>query len=963
MKSLRQRSATAAAFAKEWRGRGYEKGEAQKFWLSLLRDVCGEEHPERLINFEVPVRTASGHTGFIDAYIPSTRTLIEMKGRSVDLLREARQSDGRLLTAYQQAERYRTGLRWSEQPRWIVTCNFRRFLVYDMERPEDEPESIALADLGREFYRLDFLTDTAAGRRAKEERVSVMAGRLVGELYDGLRACYLNPDDDASLRALNVLCVRLVFCLYAEDSGVFPEKDQFFHYLHPYSADDTRDALLRLFRCLDTPEESRDPYSPAALLAFPYVGGGLFTEEAEVPRFTPELREALLWQASLGFDWSGISPTVFGAVFESTLNPATRRAGGMHYTSVQNIHRLIDPLFLDSLTKELDTILADTNARRRRISLAAYQERLASLTFLDPACGSGNFLTETYLSLRRLENRAIEAIYGGERLMAGMHNPVRVSISQFHGLEVNDFAVSVSRVALWIAEAQSLMETERVVQREMAFLPLPAYEGVREANALRQPWQDIVEPERLSYIIGNPPFVGARLKTQAQAADMEAVFGKEWTGLGNLDYVCAWYKLAADLMTLCAERGNTDTRAAFVSTNSVSQGEQVALLWEPLCAGRGVRINFARRTFRWDSEAFSKAHVHVVVIGFSLSETKPCLLWPSPAAGGAKDGETDSTPAPVPHINGYLLPAPDVFVQPRKTPLCPVPTIGIGNKPIDGGAYLFTAEERDSFTAREPAAAPLFRPWYGAEELIKQKPRYCLWLGDCTPAELRRMPACLERVERVRALRLASKSAGTRKLADRPTRFHVENMPATESVAIPRVSSEKRAYIPMGLLPPTSLGSDSMHIIPGATAYHFGVLESRTHMAWTRAVCGRLEMRYRYSKDVVYNNFPWPAAPSEADTKRVEQTAEGILAARALYPDSSLADLYDERAMPAELRRAHEANDRAVASLYGLPPDLTEEETVARLFALYQKLARRSDKSAKRASKTAPAKRKAKKND
>ena len=903
-------------FVEEWRGKGYEKGQSQPFWLSLLRDVLGVERPETFIRFEEQVKL--DHTSFIDAYIPETHVMIEQKGSNKDLRKSIPQSDGSVLSPFQQAKRYAGELPYSMRPRWIITCNFRQFLVYDMENPNGEPFEILLEDLPREYYRLRFITHRGNEHLRREMEVSMQAGEIVGRLYDALLAQYIDPSAPETLRSLNVLCVRLVFCLYAEDAGVFGRRDMFHDYLAHFDADDLREALIRLFSVLDQPIAERDPYLRDDLAAFPYCNGGLFRGDIEIPRLTDDIRNLLLEHASLDFDWSLISPTIFGAVFESTLNPETRRAGGMHYTSIENIHRVIDPLFFASLERQFSAAVSEPVARVRNKRLLALQEQLASLTFFDPACGSGNFLTETYLSLRRLENRIIREVHHGQKFIGVYNNPIRVSINQFYGIEINDFAVTVATTALWISESQMFNETLNIVDMDDDFLPLESYHNIRKGNALQIDWADVV-PQKLDYIMGNPPFVGARLMSEEQKADLLQVFGKNWKNIGNMDYVCGWYKKAADLMQ------TKHCRTAFVSTNSITQGEQVANLWKPLFAD-GIHIDFARRTFRWDSEASLKAHVHCVIVGFSRETTDRKIIY---------DGEQIIEAE---NINAYLVDGPDICVAGRPRPLCDVPAIGIGNKPIDGGNYLFTREEMEDFIKREPAAAKFFRPWYGAEEFIHRRPRYCLWLGDCTPHELRSMPLCLERVRNVRELRLASKSAGTRKLADTPTRFHVENMPKSNYLLIPRISSEKRRYVPMGFMEPTEFTSDAVHIIPNATLYHFGVLESNVHMAWMRAVCGRLEMRYRYSKDIVYNNFPWPE-PTDEQRAEIERTARGILDARAAQPDSSLADLYDELTMPRQLREAHRDNDRAVLRAYGFPTEaskMSESQCVAALFKLYQ---------------------------
>ena len=624
-------------------------------------------------------------------------------------------------------------------------------------------------------------------------------------------------------------------------------------------------------------------------------------------------------KASEDFDWSQISPTIFGAVFESTLNPETRRSGGMHYTSIENIHKVIDPLFLDELREEFDAIKALKVPKIRNDKAEAFREKLAKLTFFDPACGSGNFLTETYISLRRLENEALMLVTGGQMLL-DFGGIIKVSIGQFYGIEINDFAVTVAKTALWIAESQMMKETEEIMNTNLDFLPLKSYANIVEGNALRTDWETVVPKDKLDYIMGNPPFVGARLMGKEQKDDLFDVFGAKWKNAGNLDYVSCWYKKAADLMK------GTHIRTALVSTNSVSQGESVAILWKPLFED-GVHIDFAHRTFRWDSEASIKAHVHCVIIGFSIAPFYK-----------AKVIYSAERPLIVDNINAYLVDADNVFVESRTNPLCDIPKIGIGNKPIDGGFYLFTEEEKNEFIKKEPQAEKWFRPWIGSHEFINRYFRYCLWLGECPPNELRKMPECLKRVQAVRDYRLLSPSAGTVKLADTPTRFHVENMPKGNYIVVPEVSSERRKYIPMGFLDPYVLSSNLVKVIPNAEIYHFGVLTSNVHMAWVRAVCGRLKSDYRYSKDIVYNNFPL-CNPTAEQKKKIEETAQAILDARALYPDCSLADLYDEVAMPPELRKAHQANDKAVMQAYGFWGKLnTESACVAELMKMYQKM-------------------------
>lgn len=913
MLTEKQQRTAAAEFIKRWQGRGYEKGESQLFWIDLLTNVYGISDAANFICFEQQARL--DHTSFIDAMIPSTHVMIEQKSLGKNLRQPIKQSDGNMLTPFQQAQRYSAVLPYSERPRWIVTCNFVEFDVYDMENPKGEPSRIELKDLEQEYYRLQFLVEVRSVHLERELQVSMQAGEIVGRIYDELIKQY-DKTDPMALRSLNILCVRLVFCFYAEDAGVFPRHDMFHDYLESFDVPSMRMALLQLFDTLNTPTDKRSKYIRPDLAAFPYTNGGLFAEETDIPQFTPELRNTLLKHASLDFDWSLISPTIFGGVFESTLNPETRRAGGMHYTSVENIHKVIDPLFMNQLWREFEACKELPNDKKRVAALLALQDKIAGLRFFDPACGSGNFLTETYLSLRRLENEILSIVFNRtERSI--FENPIKVNIHQFYGIEINDFAVTVATTALWISEAQMIAETERIVNHDIDFLPLKSYANIHEGNSLRTDWNSVCNKNELDYIIGNPPFVGARLMSESQKEDMLAIFGAKWKNVGNIDYVGAWYKRAADYMQ------GTEIQAALVSTNSISQGEQVANLWQPLFE-QGVRINFAHRTFRWDSEASLKAHVHVVVVGFSYVEWKQKLLFDN----GQK--------LEVSNLNAYLCDAPDVFIYSRSTSLCDVPPLLTGSQRIDNDNFMFDDDTKEEFIRREPKAAPLFRQWYGAVEFLRQQPRWCLYLGNCSPRQLNELPNCKRIVEKVRNYRLSSKRKGTIKAADYPSHFGLEVIPESNYMIVPVVSSEKRKYVPMGFMTPDILCSNQVNLIPSATLYHFGVLESNVHMAWMRAVCGRLKSDYRYSKDIVYNNFPWPEATDEQRAE-IAQAAQRILDARQLYPDSSLADLYDPTLMPHELLKAHRDNDRLVMRLYGFPTSMTETECVAQLFKLYQK--------------------------
>lgn len=1013
----------AKKFVEYWTfQRGSEKGEDQQFWNSLLGEVLGLEDVKSHVQYQVPV-PMKGTTKFLDAWIPETRVLIEHKSRGVNL--DAPQAGHGGLTPYEQAVEYDNARPFDEKARWIVTCNFDEFRIYDRSKPLAPPLTLKLGNLPKEAYRLAFLVNPKEIAIDRELEISVQAGRIVGEIYDALLKQYnegsllslrgdsetrssgedskippslqnsKTPSSESNyLAALNRLCVRLVFCLYAEDAEIFP-KDCFRRLMEDTPAPFLRERLIRLFQVLDTPPDKRNPYLEPELCAFPYTNGGLFRLAAagtaaphmesrhlggddDIPPMTEDIRQLLIGASQ--FDWRDITPTIFGALFESTLNPETRRAGGMVYTSVENIHKVIDPLFLSDLTRRVNEVLGtteyteDTEKKTSVYSvssvvkkkLLALQDEMSALTFLDPACGSGNFLTETYICLRRLENRVIAALQQGQgELDLGIS--VKVSIAQFHGIEINDFAVAVAKTALWIAEAQMLQETAQILHREPNFLPLKDYNGIVEGNALRMDWGKIGLPNSVeknnaqgitdsiakgqgldpsavdriqhcaetvnraavrnyfSYIIGNPPFVGGKLMDASQKEDMLAIFGKKWKNLGNMDYVSCWYKKAIDFM-----RG-TDMRAALVSTNSLTQGQAVASLLGPLMSD-GLEIDFAWRTFIWDSESVEKAHVHCVIVGFHIKgssgfRTPQKIIFDNNTAISATN------------INGYLMDAPNIVIDNRTRPLCDVPLMDFGNMPNDGGNLLLTPEEYDAVLKSEPRLATVIRPFVGATEFINGKKRYCFWLKDASPEFMRSSPILRKRIETVRSLRLASTAAPTREKAKTPHLFFYISHPDTSYLLVPSASSENRRYIPIGFMDRMTIASNLVLIVPDATIYHFGILTSSTHMAWVRAIGGRLKSDYRYSNKVVYNNFPWPTVRDATTTvENVSKTAQAILDARAHHPESSYASLYDDTFMPPDLRAAHEANDRAVLAAYGLAPDTPEPEIVAHLFGLYAKM-------------------------
>ena len=917
-----EQRAAAKKFVEFWKDKGYEKGQSQPFWLSLLRDVFGIEQPEQFAVFESKANI--DHGGFIDIIIPSTRVLIEQKSINIDLRKPIKQSDGTPLTPFQQAKRYIIELPVSEHPRWVVTCNFSTFLVYDMDRPSGEPEEILLENLPTEFYRLSFLTDSGNERLKREMEVSIAAGDIVGLLYDAFAKQYVDPTSERALKSLNVLCVRLVFCLYADDAGIFGKKAMFHDYLMDFEARHMRKAIIEFFDVLDTLPENRDPYLDENLARFPYVNGGLFDEkDIEIPHYTDEIKNLLLNKASGDFNWSEISPTIFGAVFESTLNPETRRSGGMHYTSLEIIYKIIDPLFYEGLKIELDEINSIAVEKTKIQKLDEFQLRLSSLKFLDPACGSGNFLTETYISLRRLENEMLSIKLKGQIQMGDeLYNPIQVSIGQFYGIEINDFAVTVARTALWIAESQMMKETESIINMQLDYLPLKSYANITHGNALRIDWESVVSKRELSYIMGNPPFVGYSNQSKEQKAEMLSVYvdekGKPFKTAGKIDYVAAWYYKAAQYMIA------TQIRTAFVSTNSITQGEQVTAVWYPLFDMFGINITFAHRTFKWNSEANEKAAVHCVIVGFDIGCDNEKIIF---------DGEWKKT---VMNINPYLIDGPNIFVESRKKPLCDVPEMITGNRPADGGHLIIEDADLTAFIKADPLSEKYIRRFMGATEFINNKKRWCLWLVGVPATELRKMPEVLKRISACKKDRKNATDTGRRKLADTPALFREQINPDT-FIIIPATSSENRCYIPIGFLDKNTIVSNAVLIIPNASLYHFGILTSNVHNAWVRTVCGRLKSDYRYSKDIVYNNFPWPNVATIQKTE-IEKLSQAILNARKKEP-GSLADLYDERIMPFELLNAHRELNRAVMNLYGFPvEDFSEADRVAALMEMYQKL-------------------------
>ena len=925
-------------FVKRWNIDCKEDGNTAPFWLRLLGDVFGIEHPGEYIQFEETFKhEEKGNSLFVDAWIPSVNVLIEQKASNVELDKPYKRHGREFKSVYEQAAEYDSTLPRSQRSRYIIACNFHEFWIYDMDVPEAmrKPIKLSLSELPEHYHQLDFLVNKDANPKDVEEvKVSVKAGELVGKLYDALLKQYKDPSNVESQKSLNVLCVRIVFCLYAEDSGLFGGVDQFMKYLEGWKWQNARDALIQLFKVLDTKIEDRDPYLREDLAIFPYVNGGLFhNEDIEVPRITEEIYYIIVDEMSRGFDWSVISPTIFGAVFESTLNPETRRSGGMHYTSVSNIHKVIEPLFLNGLKDEFKKIVdvPDSEkyiANRKETTLKydyknkleAFQNKLASLTFLDPACGSGNFLTETFICLRRLENKVIEELTGGYQLL-DLENPIKVSISQFYGIEINDFAVTVAKTALWIAESQMMKETEDIIRKDLDFLPLKTNAYIHEGNALQMDWEDIVTKRKLNYIMGNPPFNGA-MTMKGKRGDLEIAF-PECKKVGEIDYVCGWYAKAAKFIA------GTMIYCAFVSTNSVCQGQSVELLWKPMFEEFGMKINFAYKSFVWDSETNQKAKVHCVIVGFSDVQTVnvPKVLFDAAGVNHIAN-----------NINAYLTDSPNVFITARKKALCTAPLMKMGNMPRDGGGFIIDNDEYQQIKKNDPEALSFLKQYMMGREFINNIKKYCIWLVGVSPNEIKKHPVLMEHIKKVYNYRINSKASATAILASKPTVFAQVVQPDHSYVAIPKVSSSKRKYIPIGFLSADIVAGDKLFVIPQGTLYHFAVLTSNVHNAWMRLTCGRLKSDYSYSNTIVYNNFPWPT-PTEAQKARIEKTAQGILDARANHPGDSLADLYDPLLMPADLRKAHIENDKAVMEAYGFNwHTMKEEDCVAELMKMYQKL-------------------------
>ena len=910
----------AKDFVNRWKAaEGNEQRESNSFWIELCMNVLGIANPTQHLDFE---RKVKGRR--IDVFYEDRSILIENKSRGIDLDEpeqrgKDRRGNVRWVTPFEQAKWYADNITpRSVMPKWIITCNFDEIRIYDLDREDAETsyETITLDELPDQYHRLSFFTRKENSRLEREKQLSVKAGEVVGKLYDSFSKAYRDiENDEREQRSLNILITRIVFLLFAEDAELLHERDAFYKYLKNFQINHMRQALIDLFSVLKTPKEERDPYMDPDLAAFPYVNGGLFEADIIIPQFDENTRFILLQEASAEFDWKDISPTIFGAVFESTLNPETRRAGGMHYTSIENIHKLTGPLFYDELKDELTAIEGAATEKERKFKLQAFRTKLASLKFLDPACGSGNFLTETYLSLRKLENRVLEDLYGGQMVM-GAFDPIQVTVDQFFGIEINDFAVEVAKTALWIAELQMLDETRQILSMWIDPLPLKTNDNIHEGNALRLDWNDVLPASECSYVIGNPPFLGHQDMSKAQHDDLDIVLA-DCKKHGKLDYVAGWYAKAVNYI------GDHEIGCAFVSTNSICQGEQVGILWDYLF-DKGANIEFAYRTFIWNSEATDQAHVHCVIVGFDKGDRKRKLIF--------HDGISEEAKL----INGYLFDGPRKSVASRSKNINPE-LVGYklvkGSQPTDGGGLLFKADEGEAFMARYPQLAYLLRKFVGADEFINGKYRYCLWLKDVDPSEYEDNTEIQERLKAVRKMRLSSPTASVKRDADTPQLFTQIRQPDSDYLLFPRHSSGRRDYLPIGFVSPDVIAGDAASFIPDADLYLFGVLSSTFHNAWMRVVCGRLKSDYRYSP-AVFNSFAFPK-PTVEQRHHIESCAKDVLDVRNSYEGTSLADLYDPDKMPDNLRSAHDALNQAVEAAYGVDFNGDEGQIVAHLFKLY----------------------------
>jgi hypothetical protein len=885
----------ALAFAREWADEASEDAEAKTFWNEFFQ-IFGISR-RKMASFEQRVKKLDGRDGYIDL-LWKGMLLIEHKSRGKDLDR-----------AHQQALGYFPGLKERELPRCILVSDFARFRLYDLD--EDSRHDFELKELHKHVRLFGFMAGYQTHALREQDPVNIKAAERMGRLHD------LIKESGYGGHPLEVFLVRLLFCLFAEDTGIF-ERQQFQEFIEQRTREDGSDLgpqLAALFDVLNRPEVSRLKTLDEQLAAFPFINGKLFAEPLPLAAFDTAMRQTLLDCCAL--DWSRISPAIFGSLFQSIMDKQARRNLGAHYTSEQNILKLIRPLFLDSLREEFEKVKANRNR------LAELHKKLRSLTFLDPACGCGNFLVIAYRELRLLELDILRELYQSGQQSLDVRNLLRLDVDQFFGIELEEFPAQIAQVALWLTDHQMNQQVSEEFGLYFARIPLKTSANIVCGNALRLDWNEVVPVERLSYIMGNPPFVGHQWRNAEQVADMNAIWGKEGR-FGRLDYVACWHKKAVSMM-----RENDSIAAAFVSTNSISQGEQVGILWPELMSAQ-VKINFAHRPFQWNSEARGKAAVHCVIIGFSLRDQPEKWLF---------EYETPSSEPQarkVSQLNPYLIDAANVVLPSRSGPFPGIPPMKKGSQPTDGGNLIMTQEEKEEFLRLEPEGKCYLRPYVGGEDFISGRSRWCLWLKDADLGKLRQLHHVMNRVKAVKEFRLKSPTASVLEFANQPTLFTQDRQPDFPYLALSEVSSENRRYIPIGFMEPDIIASNTLQIVVGATLYCFGVMNSAMHMAWVHTVCGRLESRIRYTPSV-YNNFPWPENPSAKQRQAVETAAQAVLDARAQFPDSSLADLYDPLTMPPVLLKAHRVLDKAVDAAYGKRDFKTEAERVAFLFDLYQK--------------------------
>jgi hypothetical protein len=898
--SMNEIRARCARFAEQWRDASDEDAEAKSFWDALFEAFGANRR--QLARYEHPVKLPGGTTKFIDV-LWKTQLLVEQKSRGKNL------DDARA-----QGQDYIPYLPADARPRYLVVSDFARFDVEDLHT--GERHQFRLEELADNASVLGFLGGYQPRRPSLEAPVNIQAVELLGDLHDALKEGKYPPHD------LERLLVRILFCLFAEDTGLF-DPDAFTDYIVNRTREDGSDIggqLQQFFNVLDTPIDQRQSRLDEALVGLPYVNGNVFSGRLTVAAMDRSMRDALL--RCVDFDWSKVHPGIFGSLFQGVMDSKERRAVGAHYTSEENILRLINPLFMDELRAELAAIKND-RSNRRLVKLEEFHRKLAALQFFDPACGCGNFLVIAYREMRRLEIEVLKELYGDAQQITDIALLSRVSVTSFHGIEIGEFACAIARVAMWFMEHIMNTELSYAFGRYFVSLPLVHSAQILHANSLRTDWKQFLPPSDNVIVLGNPPFVGKHYQSPEQRADMKFVFGDDFN-TGDLDYVTSWFHKAADYAN------SQKVRSAFVATNSICQGEQVPVLWSLIFQKFSTKIHFAHRTFRWESEAKGKAHVHVVIIGFGAFDA------PNKQLIDHSDPKHLSV-ATVKNIGPYLTVGPDACVSKQTKPLCDVPEMRCGNKPTDGGNFIFTDAEKDEFLKNEPGAERFLRRFTGSEEFINGNMRWCLWLADASPEELRKLPRVMERIEKVKEFRAKSSAKPTRKAAETPTRFFYVSQPESNYILIPEVSSERRSYIPIGFVSKDVISANTNFLITSEDIYLFGVLTSSMHMSWVRVAGGRLKSDYRYSGSMVYNTFPWPS-PDEAQRKAVEAAAQAVLDARAAHPTATLADLYDPVTMPPDLAKAHAALDKAVDRCYRPEPFTSERERVEYLFALYEKI-------------------------